>query len=36
VFEGTRVRPRFLPRLDYYGLGTAFMDSLGRAEPQTG
>jgi pilus assembly protein CpaF len=27
-FEATRVRPRFLPRLEYYGLATAFLASL--------
>lgn len=27
-FEATRVRPRFLPRLEYYGLATAFLDTL--------
>ena len=36
TFEGTRVRPRFLPRLDYFGLGAAFMDALGRAESSAG
>lgn len=35
-FEGTRVRPRFLPRLEYFGLGAAFMDSLGRPEASAG
>lgn len=35
-FEGTRVRPRFLPRLEYFGLGAAFMDSLGRPETSAG
>jgi pilus assembly protein CpaF len=28
-FEPTRVRPRFLPRLEYYGLASAFTDTLG-------
>ncbi|HWK95898.1 MAG TPA: CpaF family protein [Pseudolabrys sp.] len=36
VFEGTRVRPRFLPRLDYYGLGPGFMDALGASEQRAG
>jgi pilus assembly protein CpaF len=31
-FEATRVRPRFLPRLDYFGLGSAFLESLGPPE----
>jgi pilus assembly protein CpaF len=35
-FEGTRVRPRFLPRLDYYGLGVPFMNALGKSEALTG
>lgn len=35
-FEGRRVRPRFLPRLDYYGLGTSFMDALGTVETPAG
>jgi len=28
AFKPTRVRPRFLPRLDYFGLGQAFLDTL--------
>jgi pilus assembly protein CpaF len=32
TFEGTRVRPRFLPRLEYFGLASAFLDTLGEAE----
>jgi len=28
VFEPTGMRPRFLPRLEYYGLATAFLDAL--------
>jgi pilus assembly protein CpaF len=28
-FEGTRVQPRFLPRLEYFGLASAFTDTLG-------
>jgi len=28
-FEATYVRPRFLPRLQYYGLASAFLDALG-------
>jgi len=28
-FESSRVRPRFLPRLEYFGLGQAFLDTLG-------
>ncbi len=35
-FEGTRVRPRFLPRLEYYGLGAAFLDTLGKSEAPAG
>jgi len=27
-FEATRVRPRFLPRLEYFGLASAFLDTL--------
>lgn len=27
-FEATRVRPRFLPRLEYYGLAAAFLDTM--------
>ena len=30
-FESSRVRPRFLPRLEYFGLGSAFLDTLGRS-----
>lgn len=33
-FEPTRVRPRFLPRLDYFGLGAAFLQTLGLPEPE--
>jgi len=29
TFEGTRVRPRFLPRLNYFGLGGNFLKALG-------
>jgi pilus assembly protein CpaF len=28
-FEATPVRPRFLPRLEYFGLGAAFLEALG-------
>lgn len=28
-FEATYVRPRFLTRLEYFGLGTAFLNALG-------
>ena len=28
-FEATRVRPRFLPRLEYFGLASAFTETLG-------
>jgi pilus assembly protein CpaF len=35
-FEATRVRPRFLPRLEYFGLGAAFLDALGPAEAAGG
>lgn len=31
-FEPTRVRPRFLPRLEYYGLASAFLETLGAPE----
>jgi len=34
TFEPTRVRPRFLPRLDYFGLGTAFLETLGQSEQE--
>ena len=27
-FEPTKVRPRFLPRLEYFGLGKAFLDAI--------
>lgn len=33
-FEATRVRPRFLPRLNYFGLGSAFLQTLGLPEPE--
>ncbi len=36
IFESTRVRPRFLGRLDYYGMGAAFLETLGVAEPSAG
>jgi len=29
TFEPTGIRPRFLPRLEYYGLATAFMKAIG-------
>jgi pilus assembly protein CpaF len=29
AFESKAIRPRFLPRLEYYGLGAAFMKALG-------
>ncbi|HZQ14390.1 MAG TPA: CpaF family protein [Pseudolabrys sp.] len=32
TFEPTRVRPRFLPRLDYFGLGAAFLEAITPAE----
>jgi len=33
-FEPSRVRPRFLPRLEYYGLASAFLDTLNpKAKP---
>lgn len=35
IFEPTRVRPRFLPRLDYFGLGNAFLQTLGLPELET-
>jgi len=31
-FEPTRVRPRFLPRLEYFGLASAFLETLGRPD----
>jgi pilus assembly protein CpaF len=34
-FEPTQVRPRFLPRLQYYGLGSAFLRALGVPETTT-
>lgn len=34
-FEATRVRPRFLPRLEYFGLGSAFLETLGRPEKES-
>jgi pilus assembly protein CpaF len=35
-FEATRVRPRFLPRLEYFGLASAFLDTLGHSEDDLG
>ena len=32
-FEAEFVRPRFLPRLEYYGLASAFLETLGSPEP---
>lgn len=32
-FEATRGRPRFLPRLEYYGLATAFLNTLNGPVP---
>ena len=34
TFKPTRVRPRFLPRLDYFGLGAAFLETLTEPAPQ--
>jgi len=34
TFEPTHVRPRFLPRLNYFGLGGAFLQTLGLHEPE--
>jgi pilus assembly protein CpaF len=31
-FEATPVRPHFLPRIEYYGLGSAFLQTLGVRE----
>jgi pilus assembly protein CpaF len=31
-FESTRARPRFLTRLEYFGLASAFLDTLGHQE----
>jgi pilus assembly protein CpaF len=28
VFESTRMRPRFLPRLEYFGLGNEFLEAM--------
>ncbi len=28
AFESSRVRPRFLPRLEYFGLANAFLEAL--------
>jgi pilus assembly protein CpaF len=28
TFEATGTRPRFLPRLEYYGLGSAFLKAI--------
>jgi pilus assembly protein CpaF len=36
TFEATRVRPRFLTRLEYFGLGSAFLDALGPSEQVEG
>jgi pilus assembly protein CpaF len=35
-FEPTRVRPRFLPRLEYFGLASAFLETLGRPDKGSG
>jgi pilus assembly protein CpaF len=35
-FEATQVRPRFLPRLEYFGLASAFLRALGVPEQTTG
>jgi pilus assembly protein CpaF len=32
VFESRAVRPRFLPRLEYFGLADAFMTALGASK----
>ena len=37
TFKPTLVRPRFLPRLEYFGLGTAFLEALSEpAVPEEG
>ncbi len=36
TFKSTRVRPRFLPRLDYFGLGGAFLEALTEPPPREG
>ena len=36
IFKPTRVRPRFLPRLDYFGLGAAFLETLTEPMPREG
>jgi pilus assembly protein CpaF len=32
TFESTQVRPHFLPRIEYFGLGSAFLQALGVQE----
>ncbi len=34
TFESTGLRPRFLPRLEYYGLAAAFMKAIGGKEAE--
>jgi pilus assembly protein CpaF len=36
AFESSRVRPRFLPRLEYYGLVDAFLAALSASPERTG
>jgi pilus assembly protein CpaF len=36
TFTPTRVRPRFLPRLEYFGLGSAFLEALSVPEQSGG
>jgi pilus assembly protein CpaF len=33
VFEATGTRPRFLPRLEYFGLGAAFLAAISPHPP---
>jgi pilus assembly protein CpaF len=35
-FESTGGRPRFLPRLEYFGLATAFLEAMGPRPKETG
>ena len=32
AFEAHALRPRFLPRLEYYGLANAFLETIGAAK----
>jgi hypothetical protein len=35
-YEASGIRPRFLTRLDYYGLGAAFMEAMTTERKQNG